>query len=257
MLGIDTASVTGRRTRNEDAVAAAIFRSTGPPLAAAIVCDGVGSWRDSDRTAVAAAQAGIKQGCAIAATWDGTPLNDDEMTAALHTVLGSALEGCRGGAGATTFVAVIATPSAVGVIWAGDSKAWLIRDGAARCLTRPHTLEERLTDAGEPVERAALEHGVLSQALFDSARPAPGCVVVPPRPGDRFLLASDGLDVLDPATLAASITDPVVRLVNAAVDAGSTDNVTAARVDVAATHPPSAGRWWAMADARPHEESRP
>jgi serine/threonine protein phosphatase PrpC len=256
MLVIDTASITGRRARNEDAVAAVVHHSKGTPLAAAIVCDGVGRWRDSDQTANAAALAGIMRFCSFAAERDGTPLDDHEMTAVLHAVLDSALEATGGGPGATTFVASVVTPWAMGLIWVGDSKAYLIRDGRAVLLSRPHTLEERLVDEGEPTHRVMHERNVLSQALCRGATPAPGMVILPPRAGDRYLLASDGLDVLDRATLAASVTRPVERLVNAAVDAGSTDNVTAARIDGVAPRPTSAGRWWAMADAC-HQKENP
>lgn len=144
------------------------------------------------------------------------------------------------GMGSTLVVAVL-RPSPAGqeaiVANAGDSRAYLLRDGVLRQLTKDHTAAQRMVDAGVISAADARSHpqaSVLSRALGQQI----GTTVetYPPvtlLPGDGLLLCSDGLSgyALDPeiAQAIGSASDPnaVVRnLVELALNRGSDDNIT-------------------------------
>lgn len=144
------------------------------------------------------------------------------------------------GMGSTLVVAILRRAGAgqeVMVANAGDSRAYLIREGVLRQLTRDHTAAQRMVDAGMLSAAEARTHpqaSVLSRALGQQI----GVTVetYPPvtlLPGDGLLLCSDGLSgfALDPdiATVIESAADPnavVKKLVELALSRGSDDNIT-------------------------------
>ena len=53
-------------------------------------------------------------------------------------------------------------------LWAGDSRAYLLRDGAVCPLTRDHSLVQQLVDSGDLTPEAALNHpnsNVITRAI--------------------------------------------------------------------------------------------
>ena len=87
-------------------------------------------------------------------------------------------------------------------------------------------------------DRATPRRNVVLQAVDALSTPTPDLLWLDLRPGDRLLLCSDGLsDVLSEAALAMILSVPSLRLattnlIQAALDAGSRDNVTAIVADV-------------------------
>jgi serine/threonine protein phosphatase PrpC len=144
------------------------------------------------------------------------------------------------GMGSTLVLAVLTEgPNGweVSVANAGDSRAYLVRDGILRQLTKDHTAVQRMIDAGLLTEANARNHpnaSVLTRAL--GQQPGTTVEVYPPfslHSGDGLLLCSDGLAgyVADPeiARVVASAADPnsVVRsLIETALKSGSDDNIT-------------------------------
>jgi serine/threonine protein phosphatase PrpC len=141
----------------------------------------------------------------------------------------------------STLVAAVLRRSPAGqeviVANAGDSRAYLVRDGVLRQLTKDHTAAQRMVDAGMLSPEDARTHpqaSVLSRALGQQM----GTTVetYPPvtlLPGDGLLLCSDGLSgyAMDAEITAAigGASDPnaVVRnLVELALSKGSDDNIT-------------------------------
>jgi len=126
----------------------------------------------------------------------------------------------------STVVVLIARGLHFEVLWAGDSRAYRLRDGRLESLTQDHVWGGPHPVAGE--ESATLTRAVGGEAHLelDSWR---GKV----RPGDRFILCSDGISrVLDEATLLECLrAEDLQEVVNAAIEesieAGSQDNVTA------------------------------
>lgn len=124
----------------------------------------------------------------------------------------------------------------------GDSRAYLYREGALRQLTTDHSWVGRRVAAGELTKEEARRHpmsSVLERALGTSRRVEVDVEEGRARPGDVFLLCSDGLtDMLPDAELESLLggeDDPeeaADRLVSAANRAGGEDNVTVVLVRV-------------------------
>lgn len=137
----------------------------------------------------------------------------------------------------STLSAVLLTGTGYWLLHAGDSRVLRVRNGFVRRLTRDDTFAERLIDQLIDAE-TALSHpdaALLTNWLgSDSFQPGvqPGPAV---EPGDCLLIASDGLHAfLSEDALAAAIVEPGPRvtemarhLVDAAIAAGSSDNVSA------------------------------
>lgn len=154
----------------------------------------------------------------------------------------------------TTFTAVVCGEGTVRLLHIGDSRAYLLRDGTGRRVSRDHSLVQLLLDSGEIEPSQAADHpnrNVILRSLTGSAEDPPGLQLreIEARPGDRWLLASDGLtDHVDEGRclelLAAGATaqDAADALADAAAAADARDNVTVAVVDVVeALAPPGEG----------------
>lgn len=120
----------------------------------------------------------------------------------------------------------------------GDSRAYELRGSKFRQLTIDHSLTQALMDAGTISAEEAKTHryrNVLYKYLGSRDGATGGTAVeVAPKSGDRFLLCSDGLtDGLDDSEIAElmkSNEDPQTLseiLVDAALEGGSRDNITA------------------------------
>jgi protein phosphatase len=121
----------------------------------------------------------------------------------------------------------------------GDSRAYLMRQGRLLRLTRDQTMAQLLADRGmisfDEIETHPLRHS-LTGAL--GGRDGPIDVDLSAHrllDGDQILLCTDGLTEMVPeASIAALLQQPAesasevcARLVQAALDAGGRDNVTA------------------------------
>lgn len=133
-------------------------------------------------------------------------------------------------------VAALVCEGRVHVAWAGDSMAYLVRDGTAKRLTRPHDLRHALIDAGTISEAEAYHHrikNVLIRYLGCSEFRA-DAVSFDPRPGDQLVLATDGVWGLLQDAIAAvcgAAPDPTScaeALIELALLSNSRDNCTAA-----------------------------
>ncbi|WP_156761515.1 PP2C family protein-serine/threonine phosphatase [Microbacterium karelineae] len=130
----------------------------------------------------------------------------------------------------------------------GDSRIYLYRDGDLTQITTDHTFVQRLVETGRITPEEARYHprrSVLMRVLGDmDANPEVDTFIMPTRPGDRWVLCSDGLSgVVDDAHLAKTLRQemPPARtadnLLKQALDGGAPDNVTLVIVDVGGQHP--------------------
>jgi protein phosphatase/serine/threonine-protein phosphatase Stp1 len=127
--------------------------------------------------------------------------------------------------------------------WAGDSRAYLLRDGVVQQITRDHSLVQDLVDRGLIAPEQAEQHpqaNVITRAVgADSDTLELDKISGRLVDGDRFLLCSDGLcKSLSEAAIGTLLgadgsADIAAALIRAALDAGSRDNVTAVVVEFA------------------------
>ncbi len=138
----------------------------------------------------------------------------------------------------TTVVLTLFRDSRAYVAGIGDSRVYRIRNGEIECLTKDHSLARALFEAGT-ISKEELPNHKFTHVLYlylgsKDALGGPEHVDASDvHPGDRFLLASDGLTgVVEDEQLAAIVTeedDPLKtasRLVDLALDNQSKDNVT-------------------------------
>lgn len=137
-----------------------------------------------------------------------------------------------GGKGGTTLVAMVAAGGEAHICWAGDSRAYLIRTGALRQLTRDHSLVQQLLDAGlidAPAARTHPQANVVTSALGTGVPPLIESITIPIAPGDRVLLCSDGLSrSLSEDKVAGDVALPVLAdgLIAAAMERDGSDNAS-------------------------------
>jgi len=145
---------------------------------------------------------------------------------------------------ASTFVALILRGESYWCLWAGDSRAYLLRGGRLSQISRDHSLVQELVDQGNLSAEDAEHHphaNVITRAVgSDAAILELDKVSGQVRPGDRFLLCSDGLSKSVPeAELAEVLAEESARsaperLIAAALAHRARDNVTAIVVEIGA-----------------------
>lgn len=127
---------------------------------------------------------------------------------------------------------------------AGDSRAYLLRAGTIRQLTKDHTFVQSLVDEGRITEEESRTHphrNLILRAVDGVHDTAPDLFYVDLQPGDRLLFCSDGASgPLDDTRMAAALGDgtvdfAAVSIVRTALDLGTTDNVTVVVADVEAS----------------------
>ena len=141
----------------------------------------------------------------------------------------------------TTVVGVTIADGLFRCFWAGDSRAYLLRDGELHRLSRDHSLVQDLVDAGMLRPEEAEGHAnsnVITRAVGVSETLEVDVVGGGVKPGDQFLLASDGLTrVVDDAELSTELRggsfDQVAdNLIERVLERGAPDNVSLIIVQV-------------------------
>jgi serine/threonine protein phosphatase PrpC len=222
------------RTNNEDAAYA------GDRLIA--VADGIGGQP--------AGEVASEIAIGSLAPLDGLPAGEEPL-AALREAVGTANRRIREMGAAdpasdgmgTTVTAALLVGDQIAVVHAGDSRCYLLREGALRQLTRDDTFVQELVDRGMLTRDEARRHprrSLVTRAVQGGDVP-PDAWMLPGQPGDRLLLCSDGLsDVVDDQDIAHTLTGFPDRrecgeqLVKLAHQAGAPDNITVVVGDLAA-----------------------
>ncbi|KON73231.1 hypothetical protein M768_09820 [Cellulosimicrobium cellulans F16] len=143
----------------------------------------------------------------------------------------------------TTVTAILRAGNKLAMAHLGDSRAYLLRDGELTQVTTDHTFVQHLVDTGRISPDEAETHpqrNVVMRVLGDfDIDLTPDMSVREAKPGDRWLLCSDGLSgFVSPETIAQTLADtPDVdecadHLLQLALRAGSTDNVTVVVADI-------------------------
>jgi serine/threonine protein phosphatase PrpC len=144
---------------------------------------------------------------------------------------------------ATTASALLAGKASACVAHVGDSRVYVLRQGQLDQITHDHSWVEEQVRAGTMSPSAARQHpwrNVVTRALSGGEDPEVDVTEIDPRPGDRYLLCSDGLfSVVGDAEIAQilgdkerSLQDIAVALITAANAGGGPDNITALVLEV-------------------------
>lgn len=219
----------GPRPENQDAV---LVRTLAGGREVAAVCDGMGSHEAGGRASQAAIEAlvqSLEKGDAL----------EEALAAAQRAVVGVAAREARPEGVGTTLVAVLRDADTYRVVNVGDSRAYRHHHGRLTRITRDHSFVEEAVASGrmtaEEAQRSPLRHAVTRSLGEVPAADAEYFGPFPVQAGEILVLSSDGLhgvlphEALEPL-LGAGVPVPDLprRLVQAALDAGTRDNVAVA-----------------------------
>jgi len=141
----------------------------------------------------------------------------------------------RGRQMGTTLVALLIQEQRFLVLWIGDSRAYLLRDGALAQLSRDHSQVQEMVDRGLMEPGQAIGHPmshILSRAIGVSGALEIDRIEGEVRAGDVFLLCSDGLHgTIEPGAIRQRLgrgapERALDELLELALAAGAPDNVT-------------------------------
>ncbi|HTY03110.1 MAG TPA: Stp1/IreP family PP2C-type Ser/Thr phosphatase [Rhodocyclaceae bacterium] len=248
------------RPRNEDSVL------LDPALGLAVLADGMGGYNAGEVASGMAATL-IGEGLAHAFAERGPADHDAdgqdlahavfkrEIARANEAILQAAQSQPQNAGMGTTLVAVLFRDDKVTVAHIGDSRLYRLRNGELRQLTRDHSLLQEQIDEGMlTAEEARFSNNknLLTRALGVDPTVEAEVHDHDAKPGDLFLLCSDGLnDMVEDAEIASILTEyaPALdlcagRLVDYANDCGGRDNVSVILVKVREAFP-EPRNWWA------------
>ena len=219
------------RTNNEDNF------GYDPGTGLYVVCDGMGGMAAGEVASSIACSACIS---VFAAQPPETPLESRLLTAIRVTndaVRYSGQSAEHKGMG-TTLVAAAVEGNKLLVGNVGDSRAFLLKDGACMQLTVDHSYVNELIRMGSikvedlPLVNLKGMESVITRAIGSSAEVEPDFFHVELSEGDAVLLASDGLtryvaaDAIAALVQGDDLEGSCRRLVDAAKESGGADNVT-------------------------------
>jgi protein phosphatase len=200
------------------------------------VADGMGGHRGGEvasHTAIESLRASVAAGSAI---------NDAIIRANTAVIARAAGDGELTGMGTTLTAVVVAGGHQMLVGHVGDSRAYLLRDGALSRITEDHSLVEELVREGRLTPEQADAHpqrAIITRALGVDVDVDVDVYSLEVAAGDRIVLCSDGLTTMvrerDVERIARGGHDPqqtADALVDDANEAGGEDNVTVVVIDV-------------------------
>ena len=135
----------------------------------------------------------------------------------------------------STVVGVVVSDGEFRCFWAGDSRAYRIRDNQIVQLTRDHSLVQDLVDVGMLHPNDAVDHpnsNIITRAVGVAEDLRIDTVAGDARSGDQFLLGSDGLTrLVDDRELVAELTSSppaaaAEKLIETVLARGAPDNVS-------------------------------
>jgi PPM family protein phosphatase len=219
------------RTTNEDAY--------GYCLDAGVfaVCDGMGGAAAGEVASRLAVDTLIERLCSVTSLEDRGKALEESIAAANRLVHTQAAHDASLQGMGTTLVAVAIQDDQALIGHVGDSRCYLFRAGQLTRQTNDHSLVDEQVRLGHmtqaDADRSPLRN-VITRAIGTQQAVEPDITDLPLESGDLLLLCSDGLtrEVPEPCIAAilrgpGSIEQHCQRLIDAANEAGSRDNVTA------------------------------
>ena len=230
-------SHTGGRELNEDRV---LERSDVGLWA---VADGMGGHRAGD-----VASGLVVEALGQVASFGSGYAYLNDVSARLQAVNSDLLKRSGGGAGrpglmGSTVVAFLAHEGYYACVWAGDSRAYLLRGGRLTRLTHDHSLVQEMVDSGALPAQEAHRHpraNVITRAVGVAAPLQLDRRHAAIEPGDIFLLCSDGLtgtmhdEEIEERLLRPGLARAADDLLGLALGRGARDNVSLVLVEAEA-----------------------
>jgi len=143
----------------------------------------------------------------------------------------------------TTLTAMLWSGHAYALAHIGDSRAYLLRGGQLRQLTEDHALRNLVAGT----RTSPLLAPIMSRYLDGRPERSPDLALREARPGDRYLICSDGLSSVVPDDAVRGVLEsgddlPLIieQLTGLANSGGGPDNITAIVIDVAGSTAESA-----------------
>jgi protein phosphatase len=198
------------------------------------VADGMGGHRAGEVASATAIDA-------LKAAYLGGQRLDEAVVAANAAVFARAADDAALRGMGTTLTAIALQDSTALLGHVGDSRAYLMREGAVTQVTEDHSLVEQLVREGRLTPEEAQNHpqrAIITRALGVDPDVQVDTYRIDLKPGDRLLICSDGLtNMLSDDTIAQTLrrhADPqqaADTLVDMANQAGGDDNITVVLVD--------------------------
>ncbi len=217
------------REHNEDSMLVA------PPLF--VVCDGMGGHEAGE----VASEIAVQTIASTAPSKADVEALGHAVEEANLAILHAASSGVgREGMG-TTCTAAMLCDEKLSIAQVGDSRAYLLHEGTLQQLTRDHSVVADLVESGEISPAEARTHqwrSYITRALGLDPYTHPDLYELTIGAGDRLMLCTDGLHSMVPDArieqVLCSVADPqecADALVDEALAAGGSDNVTVIVID--------------------------
>ena len=230
-MGFDTVTRTHvgcRRKVNEDCLLAL------PDLGLWAVADGMGGHHAGDVASAMVVEA-LAEPAPSDAMAERVERARRQLEAANTRLTAFAVEEGGGRTVGSTVVAFLTSGDRYACLWAGDSRAYGLRDGQIVQLTRDHSLVQDLVDLGEIAPADARDHpnaNVITRAVGGTTQLELDLVEGRLASGDLFLLATDGLTrVVGDEEIAAALGSSDLELaadglVERCLQRGAPDNLS-------------------------------
>ncbi|MCK4546611.1 MAG: serine/threonine-protein phosphatase [Candidatus Eisenbacteria sp.] len=246
-------SVQGKREENQDCTWGKVYRKpSGCIYAVGALADGMGGLREGKRAAEMAidvAKDALKN--PPGKDTELVPWTEGLFRTAHKRIVAEGKElGITRGIG-TTLVLVAVGFENVLVAHVGDSRCYRVRAGGAEQVTRDHTMLQEVMDVGlgkkEEIKPTSEYRGLaatLVRGLGVGENAQPDTRMFPRAEGEIFFMCSDGLSgsaveplvdcerLYEELTRNKRLAPALANLVKTAYELGSSDNITAAAVEL-------------------------
>ena len=224
----EATDVGAKRKINEDNML------SRPDIGLWVVADGMGGHAAGD----VASQELVKAMTQLKASPDLADFVDaieDKLLAVNYQLRKHGQEALGGRTLGTTVVSLFLLDTMGACVWAGDSRAYLYRDGELTRISHDHSAVQEMIDAGMITHEQAAYHphrNVITRAVGGSESLYPDVRVFTVKAGDWYILCSDGFynelneDVIAAHLVEKTPQESVAILMEKALANGALDNVT-------------------------------
>ena len=205
-----------------------------PDIGLWVVADGMGGHAAGDVASQSVVN-GLAQLKASSDLADFVDSIEDKLLLVNHQLRKHGQEALGGRTLGTTVVSLFFTDTMGACIWAGDSRAYLFREGELSRISHDHSAVQEMIDAGMLTHEQAAYHphrNVITRAVGGAENLYPEVRVFTVKAGDWYILCSDGFhNELPEEIIAANLIQEnpeksVQILMEKALAKGALDNVT-------------------------------